>query len=328
MPCYTPLKAHRIRNGVNDYGITFNPNSTDIVHSLSLPCGSCIGCKKTRARDWAVRCTHEASMYEDNSFITLTYNEENIPKDGSLNHIHFQKFMKRLRKFIKNSDDRKVKYFMCGEYGENYERPHYHLCLFNYRFPDEEAAGISKSGDPVYSSKILENLWKKGYCNYGEVTFQSAAYVAGYIDKKINGKNSKDYYGDRKPEYTTCSNGIGKTWFQRYYSDVYPHDQVICKGKDSVIKLRPPRYYDKLYEEMAPKDMEFIKQKREEHAHLLENHPDNQPKRLLTRYQAALLNKKDIERNLGQNLLDSKISSIYKKDTEKINFLKKYHQEV
>ena len=336
MACYTPLKAFRTRVGTGDYDITFNENHPEIIHPLRLPCGSCIGCKADRARDWAIRCTHEASMYEENSFITLTYDEDNLPfkyekhgkiiktKDPTLNHKDFQNFMKRLRKNIDTTDGRKVKYFMCGEYGDAYERPHYHLCLFNYDFPDKEIYGEGKAGDTLYNSEILSNAWQnQGYANVGAVTFQSAAYVAGYIDKKITGKMAENHYAGRKPEYTTSSNGIGKTWFDQYYRDVYPSDQVVCKGKDRSYVFRPPRYYDKLYERMNKTDFDYIKSKREESAHLHESNPNNSPKRLLTRYKCKLLGKK----NSTRNSLDTNIEKTYVRDSETIKFLENYTRE-
>ena len=102
-----------------------------------LPCGTCLGCKAARATSWAYRCMHEASLYDHNRFITLTYDDDHLPPNGWLNLRDVQLWMKRLRKAIPT----KIRYFLTGEYGSNTGRPHYHALLFNCRFPDEKPAG-------------------------------------------------------------------------------------------------------------------------------------------------------------------------------------------
>ena len=131
MPCFHPLRAFKTSAGE----VVFTEHARyDIVTQLSLPCGQCSGCRLERSRQWAMRCVHEAAAYDCNAFITLTYDEENLPADGSLNYDHFQLFMKRLRKAI---EPNKVRFYMCGEYGEENGRPHFHACLFGYDFPDK-----------------------------------------------------------------------------------------------------------------------------------------------------------------------------------------------
>ncbi|MEO5355656.1 MAG: hypothetical protein H7835_21005, partial [Magnetococcus sp. XQGC-1] len=93
--------------------------------------GQCVGCRLERSRQWAIRVMHEASQHEHNCFITLTYNDDNLPANGSLNYRHFQNFMKRLRKYYVEFT---VRFYMCGEYGENFARPHYHACIFAIMF--------------------------------------------------------------------------------------------------------------------------------------------------------------------------------------------------
>lgn len=326
MACYTPLKAYRTRDGTGDYGITFNENDPNIIYNQKLPCGKCIGCRLDRSRTWAIRCVHEAQMYKQNCFITLTYNPENLPSGGTLEHRDVQNFMKRLRKMLGHSDRNKVKYYMCGEYGEKNKRPHYHLCLFNYDFPDREYWKSGKKGDKLYTSKILQKLWQdKGYCIIGDVTFESAAYVARYITKKITGPMAKNHYGDLKPEYNTCSNGIGRSWIEKYHGDVYPSDQVVCSGKDKIFITRPARYYDKIYEKLNPEEYDFIKQRREEAAFLQENNEDNKPERLLCRYKVKLLNMKTLKRSYEfDGDLDMSLTENYSSDTDVISHLNNY----
>ena len=228
MTCYHPLKAYWAVSKDGDRSITFNYNKSEGV-MIKLPCGQCIGCRLERSRQWAVRCMHEASMHKSNCFVTLTYNDYYLPENGSLVKSDFQKFMKRLRKKVGTT----VRYYYCGEYGENFGRPHYHVILFGYDFKDKFLWRENSNGDKCYRSELLEQLWPFGISEIGDVTFQSAAYVARYVMKKRTGDVAKEYYGDRLPEYNDMSRrpGIGALWLEKYQNDVYPHDFVVMNGK-------------------------------------------------------------------------------------------------
>jgi len=194
-------------------------------------------------------------MHDNNCFITLTYNDQNLPGDFSLVKKHFQDFMKRLRfKFGPG-----IRYFHCGEYGEENKRPHYHACLFNFDFQDKELFS-TRQGVLLYTSPDLVSLWPFGFSTIGNVTFESAAYVARYITKKITGDQAADHYQGRLPEYTTMSlkPAIGHGWFEKFFEDIYPHDLAIINGK----KMKPPKYYDKLYDITHPGQMLKIKANR------------------------------------------------------------------
>lgn len=271
MPCYYPLPGYRARavGASGKRGIVFNKKDGFVDRPVSVPCGQCNGCRLERSRQWAIRCSHEAQLWEDNCFITLTYADAFLPPGGNLDLPEFQKFMKRLRHRFGPG----VRFFHCGEYGEKYLRPHYHACLFNCDFPDRLLWKISKSGERLYRSEILEELWPYGHSSVGDVTFQSAAYVARYITKKQTGPTAYNYYSryDEKsgqiwtvrPEYVTMSRGskklksggIGKGWFEKYSSDVYPSDFIIMEGK----KMKPPKYYDRCLEEEAPEEYRKIR---------------------------------------------------------------------
>lgn len=264
MPCYRPLKGYRASRVNPETGrraIVFNARDGMIDMPVDLPCGQCIGCRLERSRQWAIRCVHEASLYERNCFITLTYNDACLPTDQSLNVKHFQDFMKRLRfKFGAG-----IRFFHCGEYGEQFSRPHYHACLFNFDFDDKEP--IHKEftiGEyTLFRSDTLDELWEhKGFGSIGEVNFETAAYVARYITKKVTGDRADAHYQGRKPEYTTMSRrpGIGKGWFERYTTDVFPHDRVVLRGKE----MNPPKYYSRLFEVAYPSDFGKVKRKRKE----------------------------------------------------------------
>lgn len=244
-------------------------------------------------------------MHESNCFITLTFNDEHLPRNGSLDVRYFQLFMKRLRKKFGAG----IRFYHCGEYGSHFGRPHFHACLFNFDFQDKYLWKITNNV-PLFRSKDLEDLWTDphtgesyGYSSVGNVTFESAAYVARYIMKKITGDMAEDHYsivdpdtGEilmLKPEYTTMSRrpGIGATWFEKYASDVYPGDFVVLNGK----KMRPPKFYDGLYELAYPEDMADLRKNRTLQA---EKHFDNNtPERLSVRERITLDRIRRLPRN-------------------------------
>lgn len=291
MSCFHPIKAFKLLTEKNENGksvLVFKERhlANRAYEPIMLKCNNCLGCRIDRSKEWAVRCVHEASLWSQNCFITLTFSPENLNKDGSLVKEDFVKFMKRLRKHCKGADyvtDKKghrhapIRYFHCGEYGDRLGRPHHHACLFNYDFPRFDKAGNTdkvlwseRSGIKLYRSKSLERYWPYGYCTVGDVTYDSAAYIARYITKKINGGRSEEHYKrvdrdtgevtQRLPEYITMSRrpGIGKNWVLKYWGDLYPKDFVTVNGK----KFRPPRFYDSIYDIIDKQSMEDIKKQR------------------------------------------------------------------
>lgn len=302
MTCYSPLKGYKSRvvEKTGKRRIVFNSEQGFSDLPVEVPCGQCIGCRLERSRQWAMRCVHEASLYVDNSFITLTYDQDNVPNDFGLDKSHFQDFMKRLRKRI---EPRKVRYYHCGEYGEENLRPHYHALLFNYDFADK-VKEKEINGYPVYSSEMLNDIWGKGNCLIGDVTFQSAAYVARYVMKKVTGKRAEEERVYERvdpvtgevfnviPEYTTMSRrpGIGRNWFDQFKSDVYPSDYLIMNGQ----KVQPPKYYDGLHPEI-----EEIKQVRKQRAKKFQD--VNSPERLLVREKVKLAQIRHLKRNLDED---------------------------
>lgn len=291
MACYSPLKAYKLVNRKTQSGksvIVFSRKglSHDAYVEMELPCGQCIGCRIDKSRQWALRSVHEASLYGDNSFVTLTYSPENLPPNGSLTRgkgNDFQKFMKRLRKHEKGitavtGDNGKVKYpirfLQCGEYGDKLGRPHHHACIFNFGFPDKRLWNVV-NGNRYYRSELLEKLWPHGHSIVGLLSWQSAAYVGRYVTKKVLGKAADNHYRrvDKEtgevyylePEYCTMSNrpGIGHGWVQKYgNSDLYSKDYVTYDGK----KFRPPAYYDTVFERLGKKEKQElceIKRKRQ-----------------------------------------------------------------
>ena len=334
MQCFYPLLAWQTWEG----DLHFYTRGTDGKHikgakapnyrrELSLPCGRCIGCKLERSRQWAIRLLHEAQLHEWNSFVTLTFEDEQLEsgdlhgmwspeppqraaslktyldthykrntnrtktrtsairharkvehrakKDGALSKKPLQKFLKRLRIDNFRRGSASVRYYACGEYGEKLGRPHYHIALFGEAFADDRYKWrTSAQGHTLYRSSRLEKLWPYGHAEIGDLTSESAQYVAGYITKKITGKDADEHYeridpitGERywlPPEFSVMSRkpGIGKAWLEKFMTDVYPHDRVIVNGQPSP----PPRFYDKILELVSPEEMEEIKQGRAQRA--------------------------------------------------------------
>lgn len=295
MPCFRPIKGYRSRivNETGKRSIVFNPSHGFNDQPVNLPCGRCIGCRLERSRQWAIRCVHEASLYQKNCFITLTFNDENLPSNGSLDVKIFQDFMKRLREKFGAG----IRFFHCGEYGENFGRPHYHACIFNFDFEDKYDWRKTQSGQTVYRSEMLEKLWPFGNSEIGDVTFESAAYVARYITKKITGPDADEHYQGRKPEYTTMSRrpGIGKGWFDMFTSDVYPSDAVVIRGKE----IKPPKYYDRQFEIAYPTDYDKLKRIRKQKAEdMAEKEPEN---RLVVREICQEIKNKQLKRGYESN---------------------------
>lgn len=246
----------------------FSHSGAFVDRTLQIPCGRCAGCRLEKARQWAVRAQHEASLHENNSFITLTYREEDLPEDGSLVLAHWQNFAKKLRRDVGS-----FRFMMCGEYGEKKGRPHMHALLFGIDFHEDREL-IETEPNKLWESKTLNEIWGKGDENpIGAISFESASYVARYTMKKVHGKEDMEkHYGVkvdeqtgevgwiRKPEFATMSRnpGLGKRWFEKYWSEVYPADEVIMRGHQA----KPPRYYDGLLEEMNPKMWREVRMRR------------------------------------------------------------------
>ncbi|WNK13400.1 MAG: replication initiator protein [Microvirus sp.] len=207
-------------------------------------CGQCIGCRKEYARQWALRCTHEAQLHEKNCFLTLTYAKPCF----SLVYRDFQIFIRALRRRA----GRGIRFFMSGEYTKA-GRPHFHACLFGFYPGDARFLRTTPSGFKLYTSQFLSKLWPHGYHSVGDVSTQSAGYVAKYVVKRFVGDDCKvteiidpdsGEIFKRVPEFARMSlrPGIGREWLRRFFTDVYPEGMCVIDGR----KVRPPRYYDEI----------------------------------------------------------------------------------
>lgn len=275
MTCYHPIKAWR-----TSIGIVFSEAACrgDELGRLELSCGRCQGCRARRARDWQIRCVHEAQCWPENCFLTLTYADENLPANGSLDHADFVVFIKRLREQRRAVcplvAEHKglwcgrcgVRFFMCGEYGPQTLRPHYHALLFNCDFRDRKAAGKSGSGFMFYTSAELSALWRLGHATVQDMSSETAGYCCSYVFSKVTGDLAEAHYGARKPEYCACSlkPGIGAFWFSVYGADKSRQDFVVHEGRET----SPPKYYDKLSDRAGFEWLEEIAWAREKRAKL------------------------------------------------------------
>jgi len=274
------MKAYKTTDG----NIIFE-YSSDAHVELSIPCGQCIGCRLNHAESWALRMVHEAQLHQENSFITLTYDDQNIPPDGNLNYEHVTLFIKKLRKVLQKTQV-KIKYYRVGEYGEKFSRPHYHIIIFGFDFSaklryrgieNERRVWRTKDQRKYYISSLLTTLWGLGHAEIGEVDYRTCMYVAKYVTKKINGDRKQSHYErvnelgeiiSVEPEKASMSRkeAIGKKWLEQYWTDVYPEDTVIHEAK----RLKAPKYYDKWLEKNNPKLFEEVKSSREENTKSLD----------------------------------------------------------
>lgn len=256
MPCYKPLRGYRVGDGPVVFSFVRN---ADI---LDLPCGRCIGCRLERSRQWGVRIMHEAKQHDQNCFLTLTFDDEHLPSDGSLRKEDVQNFMKRVRKRF---EPERIRYYACGEYGEKLDRPHYHACMFNLDFKDKVLFKAEDRND-LFVSATLSSLWPFGFHSIGELTFESACYVARYCVKKVTGTKAVEHYCNKEtgevlePEFALMSlkPGIGQGHIEEFLDDVYPSDECIVRGHPT----KPPRYYDKFFADVDPEGFEEVKERR------------------------------------------------------------------
>lgn len=263
MPCLGPLTAYYPAGEDGSASkapgrLVFDKRKSHSGIAVKVACGQCIECRLEHGRAWAVRCMNEKRMWPNHgsAFLTLTYDDKHLPKDMSLDVAELQRFMKRLRHVSGPS----LRFFACGEYGETFGRPHYHVLLLNYAFEDKKLHSRNRRGESWFTSKALSDLWTLGHSLVGDVTFDSCAYVTSYVAGKITGKMAEAHYGGRKPEFAVMSRrpGIGAGYFEKYGSDVYRSDSVILNG----IEGKPPRFYDERLGRIDKARLDELKKKR------------------------------------------------------------------
>ncbi len=315
MPCYSPLEGYK---DITTGGLVFDQKNAHT--KMEVACGQCFGCRVDHRLMWSIRIIHEASMHVDNygnSWATLTYrdpsacdeqqykNGYHIDKHGQLHPQHVSDFVRSLRKANK---DHKIRYFYCGEYGDENQRPHYHICIFNHSFNDQYL-WKDDEGLYTYTSEQLGKHWPWGFTTVAEINLRTAAYTAGYALKKITGKKANDHYlrcdehGEAYwllPEYIRMSTGRGKPsglgakFYEKYKTDIFPADESPIPGHGQSQLV--PRYYQNILAEQNPAMLERIKELRQEFitAHAADFTPD----RLRDKYICARARQNRLKRNL------------------------------
>lgn len=283
MSCYHPLKGFVL--GIKDNGkkeLKLSSYETDHIEQLSdgrflerpssdlpilgrpfrefitIPCGRCIGCRLQYAKQWADRAVLELPYYDSSFFLTLTYNDDNLPyresKSGithwSLEKEDFQKFMKRLRNYT-DSEDYKIRYLACGEYGDNTFRPHYHAIIFGLKIPDLKVFSKSPLGDIYYTSDIISKIWNKGHVLVAEASHQTINYVARYVTKKMYGKKAEFYeeFNLQAPFLLMSRRpGLGRQYYEDHKKELFTESKYYFSTPGGAKSACPGRYFNNLFE--------------------------------------------------------------------------------
>lgn len=302
MSCYHPLKAFRIGtnpetgkaiNKICSYGVhhlELKRNGTweqvsssflsdnrikSVLDYQEIPCGKCIGCRLDYSRQWANRCMLELGYHGSSYFVTLTYDDDHVPiryyadpetgeafKSLTLEKRAYQLFMKRLRKRF--SDDT-IRFFACGEYGSNTFRPHYHAILFGLELPDLKLFRRAPDGYNYYVSEILSQLWPFGFVLIGQVSWDTCAYTARYVVKKLKGQEAH-FYDDHniEPPFILMSRkpGIARQYYDDH-PDLYDTEYINISTQEGGRKFKPPKYYDRLFDVDCPEKSAELKEVRQ-----------------------------------------------------------------
>lgn len=265
MACTCPIDAWRPPDGAADRRLVFAPYKGSHGRHVRIDCGQCMDCLLRRAQDWAVRCVHEAQLHEQCWFVTFTYNDAHLPDDYSVGVRPLQLLHKAMRQKLGP-----FRFFGCGENGEKYGRPHFHVIYFGLALDDLRLVDRAPGGDLLYESPTLTALWGKGRVVIGYVTLKSAGYVARYSTKKM----SEGPTGERHvylhpltgelvkvaPPFVVMSRrpGIGQGWLDKYGGDAFPSDFVIVEGR----RLPVPGYYLRQLDKLDGREAQGIRIRR------------------------------------------------------------------
>ncbi|AXH76603.1 MAG: replication initiator protein [Microviridae sp.] len=282
MACYKPIVAWKPLEGG---ALHFSEKKG--CREIKIPCGQCIGCRISKRDAWAFRCYAESKLHKDNCFVTLTYDPEFMPQYGSLNYRDIQLFHKKLRQKLGP-----FRFFVCGEYGEQFSRPHYHGLYFGLSFPDAVKSNSVQSKYDIYKSEILSELWGKGFCSIGQVTYESARYCAVYTTKKVTGELAESHYSrvvpetgeivQIEPEFGRMSlkPGIGHDWLVKYAPELLTHGAVHVYNRKAPI----PRFFMDKLALLHEDDFNAMKLRLESKV----DYDNNSPSRLAVREECAI----------------------------------------
>lgn len=290
MPCTSPRDCWPAPAGARSRRPVHSPQqSYPGAKPFSLPCGQCISCRLSKAQDWATRVMNETRLHDDNWFITATYSDAFLPSDGSLNEDHHTLFMKKLRHM---AEPNRIRFLMCGEYGEEFGRPHFHYIVHGLPLPDlRHHSGTDNHELGV--SKQLEEVWGMGHIPVARVTHESAAYVASYTLKRVTGERAENYIRPHpltgqpfrvRPEFARMSRrpGLGAGWLDQWGRTDLSGDFQIVAGQRKPI----PRYY---VSKLAPEQQGAYTARRQERAMRPNVAEDSTERRLIERHESARL---------------------------------------
>lgn len=303
MPCYKPWLRYRLANGELS-----SVERGDVVSTVTIPCGWCVGCRLEKAQEWAIRILHEVKLYGPHRccWPTLTYDAEHLPPGGSLVKEDPIRFIDAIRKRLRRAGEVcDVRYFGSGEYGLKLFRPHYHVCLMGFRPDDLREAPKSRRGSDQMVSDMLTEIWGKGRVTVGELNEKSAGYTARYSMKKVYGKEAIEYYARVDPEtgevfhllpefaFMSTRPAIGKRWAERFESDFFvgSDGMVVVNGRE----VKAPRYYLRKWAERNPEAAEDLKLLRLRRAQL--RFSDNTDERLAVKEVVKLAQIRALSRS-------------------------------
>ena len=204
---------------------------------IYVPCRNCIPCKINKTSEWTMRILMEKATNPNCQFLTLTYNNDNLPKDRGLHKDDLQDFFKSFRQELEYAGGDKIKYFACGEYGDNpqrltngeyIKRPHYHSIIFGIDDSMETRMMINNAWKKQEDWKLFGKTWRK---TLGNVSADSASYVAGYCQKKLFGKYADWEYGDKQPPFQLQSQRIGEKYFLEHAEQYIKDGFIFFNGK-------------------------------------------------------------------------------------------------
>lgn len=250
---------------------------------ILIPCGKCIGCRLDYSREWAARCMLELKDHDSAFFVTLTYNDSEVPltffpdpETGealpcqTLRKRHFQLWMKNLRKAF--PDDR-IRFYACGEYGSHTMRPHYHAIIFGLHLDDLKFYKKTDQGI-LWTSEKLSSTWfhydascrlhfDRGFVVVGEVSWDTCAYVARYTAKKYMtlGDEFFEKFNMEKPFVQMSRRpGIGRGYLERH-PDLFNEASLFLPSGDSVKEVSIPRYFYKCLESIDPELCDSLRER-------------------------------------------------------------------
>lgn len=250
-----------------------------------VPCGHCLACRLEYSRQWANRLMLELEYHDSAYFVTLTYDDLHVPTNFypdpetgeafpslTLCLDDVQRWLKRLRKHF---PDDHIRYYLAGEYGPETFRPHYHAIVFGLHLSDLKPWRTSEQGFTYYNSESLQRTWSVqdskgsyaplGYAVVAPVTWETCAYTARYVTKKLTGPQAAFYDTyNLTPEFSIMSRrpGIAKQWYLDH-PDCFDYDYINIKTDKGGRKFRPPKYFQSMFEIDEPEKASEFKARRQ-----------------------------------------------------------------